>query len=231
MTILLRKIYQGLVYRPDSANIHPIGGLLVLMLLFLLLIIPNPWSLMFLFMFVLLENVIFRNSRGAINILRAIFPMIIFLGILTFIFAGLNQTLIVILRLMTGAIGFSLYFSITNPSDLARSLEKLHIPSRWAMLPALSLTLVPRVAKDAEATFETLMMRGEISGYFRWIPKLMAIFIASVLYRSEFLAHSLYYRGFAMQKRSHYRQVKWKWKDRLRLSIWFFVFLGIISFY
>jgi energy-coupling factor transporter transmembrane protein EcfT len=75
------------------------------------------------------------------------------------------------------------------------------------------------------------LLRGEIKGYnfFRWLPKTLAIFIASVLYRSELLSHSLYYRGFGIQRRSHYRSVKTQKKDLLRLFTWLLLFI-VISF-
>jgi energy-coupling factor transporter transmembrane protein EcfT len=179
----------------------------------------------------IIENVLYGNVRGSIDLLRAIIPLLLFLGGLTIFFAGFNQAIHVVLRLLAGALAFSLFFAITNPSDLTRVLEKMKIPSKWALLPSLSLTLVPRVAKDAEETFETLLLRGEIRGYnfFRWLPKTLAIFIASVLYRSELLSHSLYYRGFGIQQRTHYRSVKVQKKDLLRLFTWLLLFI-VISF-
>jgi energy-coupling factor transporter transmembrane protein EcfT len=105
----------------------------------------------------------------------------------------------------------------------------LKIPIKWAILPSLMLTMVPRIAKDAEETFETLTLRGEIHGFFiKWLPKILAIIIASTLYRSEFLAQSLYYRGLGMHKRTHYRSVIIRKIDAFRLLIWIiFVYLII----
>jgi len=133
--------------------------------------------------------------------------------------------------LLIGALAFSFFFVVTNPSDLTRVLEKLRIPTRVAILPALALMMVPRVAKDAEDTFETLALRGEIKGFFiKWLPKALAIFIASVLYRSDFLAQSLYYRGFLIQKRTHYRQVSFRKIDFSRIFSWL-VILAVILLY
>jgi energy-coupling factor transporter transmembrane protein EcfT len=180
---------------------------------------------------VIFENIVFGNIRGAINTTRVILPLVILAGIVTIIFGGSQRAILVVLKIITGSLGFAFYFAVTNPSDLARSLEKTGVSAKIAMIPALVLTIVPRVAKDAEETIETLVLRGEIKGFFlRWLPKVLAIFIASVLYRSEFLAQSLYYRGFGMKKRSHYRSVPLSWIDILRLIYWLllvlFLFLG-----
>jgi len=151
------------------------------------------------------------------------------MGFVTFLFANFYQAIRLILRLVAGALAFSFYFAVTNPSDLTRILEKMKVPSRWALLPALSLSLVPRIAKDAEETFETLLLRGEIKGhFFRWLPRTLAIFIASVLYRSEFLSQSIYYRGFGLGKRTHYRDVKLQLRDIIRLIFWILFLITIV---
>ena len=143
-------------------------------------------------------------------------------------FSTLTQAFLVVLRLLIGALSCSFFFAVTNPSDLTRILEKCKVPTKWALVPALALTMVPRVAKDAEETFETLTLRGEISGFFlKWLPKALAIFVASVLYRSEFLAQSLYFRGLAIQKRTHYRLVPFRKRDLLRLFTWL-IFVTLI---
>ncbi|MHA1516613.1 MAG: CbiQ family ECF transporter T component [Candidatus Heimdallarchaeaceae archaeon] len=155
------------------------------------------------------------------SILWALLPIIVPLGGLTYIFGGWLLVYRVLMRLLVGGLGFSFFFSIVNPSDLTRSLEKLIIPAKIALIPSLALMMIPRIAKDAEDTFTTLKIRGEIKGFFlRWLPKVLAIFIASVIYRSEFLALSLYFKGLGIQKRTHYRKVPFRWVDLIRILIW-----------
>ncbi|MFX0050149.1 MAG: energy-coupling factor transporter transmembrane component T, partial [Candidatus Hermodarchaeota archaeon] len=218
-------------YKPDAIHFHPLIGLCLLFLQFVVMLGQSPFILFGVLILILIENIILGNFRGILDLIWAIFPFLLFLGLLTFIFAGLSQAILLMMRLLSGALAFSFFFAITNPSDLTRVLEKMKIPSKWALLPSLSLTLVPRVAKDAEETFETLLLRGEIKGYnfFRWLPRTLAIFIASVLYRSELLSHSLYYRGFGIQRRTHYRSVKIQKKDLLRLLIWLLLLI-VVSF-
>ncbi|MFX1514957.1 MAG: CbiQ family ECF transporter T component [Promethearchaeota archaeon] len=224
MAFTLRRVYQGFLYRPNALHVHPLIGITILGMQFLLLLRDDILLLFLLLIVVGIENVVFRNIQGSLSLLRAIVPLLIFLGMVSFLFGGLIQATLVVLRLLIGALAFSFFFVVTNPSDLTRVLENLRIPSRVVILPALALMMVPRVAKDAEDTFETLALRGEIKGFFiRWLPKALAIFIASVLYRSEFLAQSLYYRGFLLQKRTHYRHVPFRKIDLSRIFTWLIV--------
>lgn len=224
MAFVMSKVYNGLLYKPESHQIHPIAGLIVLLMQFILVLSNNSIFLLGIFIFILSENYFYKSLRGALNLLNAILVLLIFLGVITYIFAGLEQAIIIILRLSTSAISFSLFFTITNPSDLARALEKLHFSPKISMLAALSLMMVPRVAKDAEETFEALTLRGEVDGIFiRWLPKVIAVFVASVIYRSNFLAQSLYYRGFALGKRTHYKKLSFGILDLVRVVIWILV--------
>ncbi|MFW9991142.1 MAG: energy-coupling factor transporter transmembrane component T family protein [Candidatus Odinarchaeota archaeon] len=202
-------------------HIHPLVGLLVVVIQFILLLANDLLLLAIILIVAVLENVICKNSRGAASIMKAILPLVVFFGAVTFLFSDLTRAILVVLRLVIGSLAFSLFFAVTNPSDLARSLEKINVPAKLAILPALALTFVPRVARDAEETIETLALRGEIKGMFlRWMPRILAVFIASVLYRSEFLAQSLYYRGFGIKKRGHYRSVPRGLIDAARLITW-----------
>ena len=221
MSFMIRRVYEGLIFKPENLTVHPLVGLLVMLTQFGFLIPKNNWLLALLLVFIIVETVIYGNIKGALSLLWAIFPLIIFLGGITFLFGGPIQTYRVLMRLVIGAIGFSLFFAVTNPSDLSRALEKIRLSSKIAIIPALALTMAPRIAKDAEETYNTLVLRGEIKGSFlRWLPKMLAIFIASVLYRSEFLAHSLYYRGFSIQKRTHYKKQRFTKADFFRIFTW-----------
>ncbi|MHA1973045.1 MAG: energy-coupling factor transporter transmembrane component T family protein [Candidatus Hodarchaeales archaeon] len=226
MSYMIRKVYRGVVYKADSLQFHPVISLLVLLIQFILMVSNSFWELYLATLIVLLENFILKNRKGSLSLIRAILPFLLIIGLLTFVFSGLESSLLIVGRFINGSLIFSLFFAITNPSDLSRSLENLHVPQRLAIIPSLSLTMVPRVAKDAEETFEALYFRGEISGrYFRWLPRVLAILIASVLYRSEFLAQSLYFRGFNLKSRTHYRNVPIHYFDIIRLLFWIVVLL------
>lgn len=221
MSFMLKRIYDGFLYKPDKLQINPFVGVLIISIQFGFLILNKNWVLTLLLIFIILENIIFKNIRGALSILWALLPIIVVLGLLTYFFSGWILMYRILMRVLIGGLGFSLFFSIVNPSDLTRSFERIKIPAKVAMIPSLALMMIPRIAKDAEDTFTTLKIRGEIKGFFlRWLPKVLAIFIASVIYRSEFLAQSLYFKGFGIQKRTHYRKIPFGWIDILRMIIW-----------
>ena len=218
---MLKRIYDGFLYKPDKLQIHPLVGIVIISIQFGFLVLNKNWVLALLLIFIIFENIIFKNIRGSLSILWALLPIIIFLGGLTYLFGGWEIMYRVLMRLLVGGLGFSFFFSIVNPSDLTRSFEKLKIPTKIALIPSLALMMIPRIAKDAEDTFTTLKIRGEIKGFFlRWLPRVFAVFIASIIYRSEFLAQSLYFKGLGIQRRTHYRKVSFRWVDLIRILIW-----------
>jgi len=226
VSFFLRRIYQGVIYQPNITPFHPMTNLFLISIIFLILILGNLPTLFILSIVIIVENILLGNGFGSFSLLKAVIPFLIFLGIMTFLFSGVELAIVIVLRFFCGSLSFSLFFAITNPSDLSRALEKIYIPSRWALIPSLSLTLVPRIAKDAEETFEALYLRGEIKGFFlRWLPKTIAIILASVIYRSEFLAQSLYYKGFNLGPRSHYRKLKFHHNDFYRIFFWLVFFI------
>ncbi|MHA1304625.1 MAG: energy-coupling factor transporter transmembrane component T family protein [Candidatus Heimdallarchaeaceae archaeon] len=230
MSYMIKRIYQGLLFKADSIKFHPYVGLIVVIVQFGFLISSNNLVLLTLLTFTILENGLYKNARGALSIIYAIIPLVIFLGGISYIFVGLPRAFRTVLRVIIGGLSFSFFFAVTNPSDLTRSLEKLHFPASLAFLPSLVLTLSPRISKDADETLETLRLRGVMKGFaFTWLPKMIAIFIASVIYRSEFLAQALYYKGFGVQKRTHYRKIPFHWVNYIRLLTW--IIFSVLYFF
>jgi energy-coupling factor transporter transmembrane protein EcfT len=153
----------------------------------------------------------------------------VLLSIITVIVAGINNAVLLVLRLVSGALIFSFFSVVTNPADLSRFFEQLKVPTRWAHIPSLALTLVPRMAKDAEETFEALTFRGELSGrFYRWAPRALAILVASALYRSDLLAQALYYKSFSTKPRSHYQSIPLQKIGILRLGFWIVILYMIL---
>lgn len=232
MSFMLRRIYDGFLYKPENIHIHPLIGILILFLQFGFMVLNLNWILTLLLLFIIFESFLFKNVRGSLSILWALTPILIPLAGLIYLFGGWIQMYRVVIRFLIGGIGFSFFFTVTNPSDLTRVLEKIYIPTKIAIIPSLALTMIPRIARDAEDTLSTLRLRGELKGFFlRWLPKVLAIFIASILYRSEFLAQSLYFKGMGIQKRTHYRNVKLSSRDLIRSIFWIlFIICFIILF-
>ena len=226
---MIRDVYSGLIFNPKSKSLHPLVNLLVLLVQFLLITITSLIIQTGVLFCVLVELYISKNLKGGLRLIKAILPLLLFLGGVTFLFGGLSQAILVLLRVLIGGLACSFFFSLTNPSDFTRVLESAHIPTRIAIIPSLALTLVPRIAKDAEATFETLYLRGEVQGFFlKWMPKALAIFIAAVLYRTDHLAQSLFFRGLEVQKRIHYRDVCFQSIDFLRGLFWVFFLIIVL---
>lgn len=229
MSYLIKQVYEGFMYKKEGLHFFPLASMVVLASQLILVVLNKEIILIGLLILILLENILFKNARGALSLFFAIIPLLFFLGLVTYLFGGLEQVFFVLIKILIGAFSFSLFFSITNPSDMTRALENIGIPSKIAIVPSLALMMSPRIGKDAEETFNTLMLRGEIKGsIFRWLPKVLAIFVASILYRSEFLAHSLFYRGYGLMKRTHYKEVKMTLKDIFRLLSWLLLCVSLI---
>ena len=205
---------------------------MILTVQFLLLIVASPIILAAITVLIIFEYLLEREGRNMINLLWGIVPLVLLLTGLTWVFSGQEYAISVFLRIILGALSFSYFVTVTNPSDLTRVLESLKIPPRWALIPSLSLTFVPRVIKDAQETFETLTLRGEVGGRWNiltWLPRILAIIIASTIYRSEFLAQALYFRGFGLSTRTHYKKVPMRASDILRIIYWLILVFGLIQ--
>ncbi|MHA1865739.1 MAG: CbiQ family ECF transporter T component [Candidatus Heimdallarchaeaceae archaeon] len=227
MSYLLNRIYSGLIFQSEGVIFNPIVSIIIVVIQFSFVFSSNIVIQVILLSVIVLENIIFGNSIGAFNIVIAIFPLLVLLGGMTYIFSGFYSSLLTITRILNGGLSFVFFFSKTNPSELTRALENLHIPSKIALLPSLVLTLSPRIIKDAEETFETLRLRETRTTILKWLPKILAIFIASVLYRSEFLAQALYFKGFDISKRSHYKKVEFRKENWIRIITWFAISVGL----
>ncbi len=204
---------------------------MVLSFQFFLLIVASPLILTLITLLIIFEYLLEGEGRNMINLLSGIVPVILLLTGLTWVFSGQEYAISVFLRIIFGALTFSYFVTVTNPSDLTRVLESVKIPPKWALIPSLTLTFVPRVIKDAQETFETLTLRGEVGGRWSiltWLPKTLAIMIASTIYRSEFLAQALYFRGFGLPTRTHYKKVPIRVSDIFRFIYWLiFIFVLI----
>lgn len=229
MSSLTKQLYTGFVFKPENLVFHPLVSVISLSILFIFSIILSGWYLFFLVLFVFIEAYLINLFRDSLLLLKTIFPLLLVVFLLTAFFGGLPRSLTIVLRLILGALSFSIFFSTTNPYDLSKLLEKLKIPQKFAYLPALSMSLLPRTFKDANDTFETLLFRGELSSsFFTYIPKTMALIIASALYRSEFIAQSLYIRHFGNENRKVYIHRRYQVKDLVKLS-YYFIIIWLLS--
>ena len=115
MSFMLRRLYKGFSYHPDAIHIHPLVSLTILGLQFLFLLIGNDITILIpLLVLIVIENLFYGNFHGMISLLRAMIPLLVFLGILTFLFGGLILACLLILRLLVGALSCSIFFAVTN---------------------------------------------------------------------------------------------------------------------
>ena len=227
MSNLTKNLYSGFIFKPDNLVFHPLVNIMSLSILFVLSVLVSGWYLLLLLMFVLIEILLIHMLKDSLLLIKSIVPLLILILFLTTLFGGLPRGMSLVLRLVIGTLVFSIFFTTTNPYELSKLLEKLKIPQKYAYIPALSMSLLPRTFKDANDTFETLMFRGELSSsYFSYIPKTLALIIASALYRSEFIAQSLYIRHFGNENRKVYIKHKFHIDD-LTKSIYYILIAWI----
>ena len=88
---MIRKIYQGFLYKPDALHFHPLIGLILLAIQFGLMLSQSPIVIYGLLLLIIIENTVFGNLRGVISLIWAIIPLLIFMGFVTFLFADVYQ--------------------------------------------------------------------------------------------------------------------------------------------
>lgn len=150
------------------------------------------------------------------------------------------DTLYIVIRLILMVSLTSILTATTKPLDLTFALEwyltplkVVHFPtSEIAMTMTLALRFIPTFLEDTDRIMKAQSSRGVDFEHGKLMKKLRAMvslivpLLSSALHRSEDLADALEARGYdPSAKRTHYRQVKWKWKDTLALLI-SMVFLG-----
>lgn len=235
MSYFVHRLSTGLSFKPDKASIHPGINLAIIFFQFIVLVYPlsNSKTILLLSIFlvlVIIELLFTKNLLNCLSLLRGILPLLIITFVITLFFSGPLRAVLLVLRIAAGALAFSIFIISTNPSDLSKFLEKLYIPYKFAIIPSLSLSLIPRTLKDIEDTYNTLLLRDEIKGSFlKWLPKLLSISISSAIYRSNFIEDSLYIKGFTSKSRkklgTNHRISRY---DIVRLIYWTAVLLILI---
>lgn len=194
-------------FKSNKSTVHPAISSVIIVFQFLALIYQSTNQitinlLLILLASITLEIIITKNTKNCLSLLRGILPFIIITFVVTILFAGPDKAFILILRIITGALIFSIFIITTNPTDFSKFLERMYIPTKLAIIPGISLSLIPRTLKDIEDTYNTIYLRGEIQGSFiKWLPKLLAISISSIVYRSSFIEESLVIKGFNSHQR------------------------------
>mgnify|MGYP000300608164 CR=1 FL=1 len=93
MSYLLNRIYSGLIFQSEGVIFNPIVSIIIVVIQFSFVFSSNIVIQVILLSVIVLENIIFGNSIGAFNIVIAIFPLLVLLGGMTYIFSGFYSLL------------------------------------------------------------------------------------------------------------------------------------------
>ena len=213
---IFRSIYYGLALRDKDTIIHRCNPLLKLVGLVIYIagvsLTKNLVLLLFASLIPYCELVLSKSYKEIIMLLRGIIIPIFFLTFISYLFYGLLWAVALVTRIILITVMVSIFSVTTTPSKLSQGLERLGVPIRYSMIPALTIRLIPLVAKDAQETIDSLVLRGEIKArYFipKGIYKAIAILIASSLRRARYISEALATKFWgAYDSRSHLYQLK-----------------------
>lgn len=230
MSFILKGIYEGFTYRKGKKAFHPLTSLVILSIQFLSMILADMPVLLCIAAILIVEAFLARTVRENVAAVKAVVPIasIAFLSI-TFFYMNIQHSFTVFLRIILGALAFSTFAVTTNLSDIARSLERIGVPPRFSQVPVVAFRVIPSVISDTLNTHLALRLRRELGTRFsiKNMIKMVAVIVASSLYRAESIAEALYLKGFGA-KRSHFYTYKVSLGDLSRMIMWLLVFLLII---
>lgn len=190
--------------------------------------LKSLWIMM-IFIFIINLLVIKDGSYGFVQI-----------GNLTLTFKAIYDTLFVVIRLALVIVLTTILTASTRPLDLTFALEwyltpfkKIGLPTpAIAMTISLALRFIPTFLEDTDRIMKAQSSRGVDYKNGKFHEKIKAMIsliiplLSSALQKSDDLANALEARGYDPDaKRTHYRVMKWKFKDTLSLLICV-IFLG-----
>lgn len=197
------------------------------------MILSQLKSLWIMMIFILIINlfVIKDGSYGFVQI-----------GSFTLAFKAVIDTLYVIIRLALVIVLTTILTASTRPLDLTFALEwyltpfkKIGLPTpAIAMTISLALRFIPTFLEDTDRIMKAQSSRGvdyENGKFHEKIKAMISLIVpllSSALQKSDDLANALEARGYDPDaKRTHYRVMKWKFKDTLAVFICI-AFLGVM---
>ena len=123
MSYFIQRLSDGLSFKPNKADIHPGLNLVIISFQFIILIFPlnninTLYLLSSLLLFVIIEILFTKNLLNCLGLLRGILPLLIITFVVTLFFAGPIRAIVLTLRIIAGALTFSIFIISKNPSDL-----------------------------------------------------------------------------------------------------------------
>jgi len=252
-------------YVPTQSFLHKLDPRTKLMFVFLyigvIFFIHDYWDYLFLFLYTIVGMVISRVPfshywKGLIPIVWMIlFTVILHLtmtkggtvyfhyGWLTIYENGVNQAVLVSLRLFLLVIVATMLTFTTSPIDLTMGLEKIMYPLKYIKVPvhelalmmSISLRFIPTLLDETDKIMKAQKSRGanfETGPIYRRLFNMVSIIIPlfiSAFKRAEELATAMEARGYRGEVgRTRLRSISFTWRDIL-FGIIFILFLFILS--
>ncbi|MGQ4892815.1 MAG: hypothetical protein ACP6IP_10070 [Candidatus Njordarchaeia archaeon] len=221
MSIALKSLYYGLSFRKKNAFLqrrHPFAVFLHFSILTVIIFLLNPADLLVILFYLFLLVTISKFIREEAYIVKGLLPLVAIVFGVSTIFYNLYYATITVLRIISGSISISLIFLSMDLDEIASIFNKYpRVGKFFSIIPIVS-NLIPITARDAINTIEALYFRGEIKGRLfkpSNLIKFVTVFIASVLWRSRYLAEALALKGFGKKKKVVYLEKKFGIMDAL----------------
>ncbi|MCC6013596.1 MAG: energy-coupling factor transporter transmembrane protein EcfT [Candidatus Verstraetearchaeota archaeon] len=183
---------------------------------------------------IIIFMVIAKSLTRFIRALWSIFPLILLIVALNYIYLGLYYTIVTSLRLINILTAFSAFSLSTNPDDLSAALIKFRLPYSFALMLVASIHYSVILNKDFSNIIDAYKARGfEFEGSFIKKIKNYAIILVPLIVctinRSLKLAEAMEARGFnPKSKRTYYNELSFNKNDFLFLLVSFLFFLSIL---
>ncbi len=162
--------------------------------------------------------------------------VLIILFVLDTWLVGLDLALVISLRLILLAGAFTLFFTTTKSTEFSLSLEKLHVPYRYAFSLSLAFQSLGLLDGEWRAILEAQRARGalpEMSGVRKAVDQvrsLVALSVPAILLttrRAWSITEAAYARGFNSPVRRPYQQLKMAPRDWLFLIAMIGLIVGL----
>ncbi len=170
------------------------------------LITREPVTLITEFVIVLIVIPLVGPGRKLFRAVRLVWPMLILVFIIGFIFFDLPTALLLGIRLFTLlTVSFIFFFSI-DPQEMGNALRKMGMPYEISFILTTSLRYVPMIGRKVRQISDAQQSRGidlrpRIKNISNFMALMMPLLVQSFILADE-LALAMESRGFGCKRRS-----------------------------
>ncbi len=182
---------------------------------------------------VLVLGVIIAKKMGAyLHWLKAVVPMALFFGAVTWWTADMQSGTLAAMNLLSLVTAFFLFFNTTSPEDLGNSLIKVGLPYPAAFVFSTSLQFVPVIGRKASHVLDAQRSRGIPlePGWraLRHYPAFLGPLLIQAFRLAEELAEAMEARGFGRPGRTYLKDFRLKRTDWAAITGGMIVLLACI---